>query len=222
MQDNNKIVFCSRCKWLIGAVTVFAVAIFFLLFASEKPKEGLENWITVLIFLVTISAGAVPYILHEKFDKMQEKIDNKFDDMQKQINLEHGKLEETRKEVNERILVYNNNAGVIFDCFTALFFDKYHNGYISTEDALIFFSECVNTSILVYWKSGKGENDVIKIIETVYDIKEKYELKLPRIKESPIRPPIEDMRKILSPKVFRKFLIIYHDLAPEDFPLPKE
>ena len=68
---------------------IFAIAICFVLFLGyaywmpnlPTEKDVLSNWITVLIFLVTISAGVMPFMFNDR----QSRIENKLIEFEKNI-----------------------------------------------------------------------------------------------------------------------------------------
>ena len=92
---------------------IFAIAICFVLFlgyahwAPNLPtdKDILSNWITVLIFLVTASAGIMPFVLNDRQHKFEKEIQKEFEKLKQEIdNLKSAFSKEITNNIN-----YTNN-----------------------------------------------------------------------------------------------------------------
>ncbi len=110
-KPNDKVPYCWQCRVIIGIFFAAVFGMWGVICYTGKPEQGLEHWITVLIFLVTIVCTAIPLYMNNRYLELEKDLNKKIEDQQKELESrieEQGKnsknrIEEQRKNLESKI-----------------------------------------------------------------------------------------------------------------------
>lgn len=189
MSESKKTPLCWQCRWVL---IIFSIAVFVMLcviFCTGKPESGLENWITVLIFLVTISAGAVPLLFDYKFNSNKRDCENlikdKFDEIQTSINGFKKDLKKFQNDIQKNyeyigdlflnagylcLKNYENDKSIKNFCNYILYFMCAVNCLIKSQNRYITLLVLREHVDYIYKFNEKNLNDWLLIVSDIKNI----------------------------------------------------
>ena len=111
-ESKDKIPLCWSCRGIIIVFGLAVLGMWGVICYTGKPEQGLEHWITVLIFLVTIVCTAIPLYMNNRYLELENKVKKQQDEFGGKINhaiKEQQKLkEEIEKQQNDLIQKIKN------------------------------------------------------------------------------------------------------------------
>ncbi len=127
-KSNDKIPLCWHCRWIVGIFFLAVLGMWGIICYTGKPEQGLEHWITVLIFLVTIVCTAIPLYMNNRYLELENKVKKQQDELGGKINhaiKEQQKLKDEIKKLFQE--TYSASTNIYLDIaivLTKTFKDK--------------------------------------------------------------------------------------------------
>ena len=101
-ESKDKIPLCWHCRFIVIVFFVAVLGMWAIICFLGKPETDatLNNWITVLIFLVTIVCTAIPLYMNNRYSELEKNLKKKIKKQQNELEIS---IEEQRKGLESKI-----------------------------------------------------------------------------------------------------------------------